>query len=207
MLRKLFACYNMSDSTDLCFWAVLMIVFFGMLRKSSLLLKYSNSLTESGICHFDVTEMTEESLMLVVRQSKTNQFGRRVHRIPFVACSENILCPVKAMLSHLVASKLLSVSNLFAFVRSGRSIILNHADFVSKLRLGLGVIGLNPNQFSAHSMRMGGCTMGSAAGLSVLDLKLRGDWKSDAIEQYLFVPGAQVVSAARIMSDFAAQLE
>jgi hypothetical protein len=49
--------------------------------------------------------------------------------------------------------------------------------------------------------------MGFAAGLSVIDLKLRGDWRSDAVERYLFVPGKQIVSAARIMADFAASGE
>ena len=46
--------------------------------------------------------------------------------------------------------------------------------------------------------------MGFAAGLSVVDLKLRGDWRSDAVERYLFVPGEKIVGAARIMTDFAA---
>jgi hypothetical protein len=30
--------------------------------------------------------------------------------------------------------------------------------------------------------------MGFEAGLSVVDLKLGGDWQSDAVERYLFVP-------------------
>jgi hypothetical protein len=47
--------------------------------------------------------------------------------------------------------------------------------------------------------------MGYAAGLSVIDLKMRGDWRSDAVERYLFVPSAHVFGAARSMSEFAAK--
>ena len=207
ILRDLYSCYDMCETADVCFWAALILGFFGMLRKSSLLLKFSNSAQEMGLCRYDVADLSDESFVLNVRRSKTNQFGQRVHRIPFVSCSEACLCPVRSLLAHLVASKLPSSSNLFAYCKSGRSLILNHADFVSKLRRGLGMIGLNPGLYSGHSMRRGGCTMGYAAGLSVVDLKLRGDWHSNAVEQYLFVPGAQIVSAARIMSEFAAQSE
>jgi hypothetical protein len=127
--------------------------------------------------------------------------------VPFVACAESTLCPVNALLSHLVASKLPSSANLFAYIEGGRSIILNHADFVTKLRLGLSAIGLNMALYSGHSMRRGGCTMGFEAGLCIIDLKLRGDWRSDAVERYLFVPNSHVVGAARSMADFAAHCE
>jgi hypothetical protein len=207
MLRKMFSFYDMSESVNLCFGAALLVGFFGMLRKSSLLLKFANSPPESGLCRSDVENLTIDHFVLVVRKSKTNQFGRRVHRVPFVSCTETSLFPVNALLSHLVASKLPSSANLFSYVEVGRTIILNHADFVRKLRLGLSAIGLNPSLFSGHSMRRGGCTMGFEAGLSVVDLKLRGDWQSDAVERYLFVPSSHVVGAARSMAEFAAQCE
>jgi hypothetical protein len=46
--------------------------------------------------------------------------------------------------------------------------------------------------------------MGFAAGLSVVDLKMRGNWRSNAVERYLFVPSAQVFGSARAMSEYAA---
>ena len=159
------------------------------------------------MCRSDVENLTIDNFVLVVRKSKTNQFGHRVHHVPFVSCAESCLCPVNALLGHLVASKLPSSANLFAYVDGGRTIVLNHADFVAKLRLGLSAIGLNPALYSGHSMRRGGCTMGFEAGLSIVDLKVRGDWQSDAVERYLFVPSSHVVGAARSMSEFAAQCE
>jgi hypothetical protein len=106
--------------------------------------------------------------------------------------------------NHLTTSKLPMDSSLFAFVVAGRRYVLTQAEFVTKLRAGISLIGLNPMFFSGHSLRRGGCTLGFAAGLSVVDLKLRGDWRSAAFERYLHVPSAQVFGAARAMVELAA---
>jgi hypothetical protein len=204
MLKKLALVYDLSNACDICFWVALLIGFFGMLRKSSLLLKFTNSPPEMGLCRSDLINMTADSFVLVVRRSKTNQFGRRTHQIPFVVCSDSSICPVRAVLVHLTSSKLPPASNLFSFVQGGRATVLCHTAFVAKLRRGLSVLGLNPSLYSADSLRRGGCTMGFEAGLSVIDLKMRGDWRSNAVERYLFVPSAHVFGSARAMSEFAA---
>jgi hypothetical protein len=89
MLKKLAHVYDLTDSCDVCFWAALLVGFFSMLRKSSLLLKFTNSLSEMGLCRYDLINMATESFVLEVRHSKTKQFGRRMHQIPFVSCVDS----------------------------------------------------------------------------------------------------------------------
>jgi hypothetical protein len=204
ILKKLALVYDLSRADNICFWAALMLGFYGMLRKSSLLLKYSDSPSEMGLCRSDLINMTADSFVLVVRRSKMNQFGRRTHQLPFIVCDDASVCPVRAVLKHLVTSKLSPSANLFSYVQDGKTMMWNHASFVAKLRRGLSAVGLNPGLYSAHSLRRGGCTMGFAAGLSVVDLKMRGDWRSNAVERYLFVPSAQIFGSARAMSEYAA---
>jgi hypothetical protein len=42
------------------------------------------------------------------------------------------------------------------------------------------------------------------AGLSVSEIKLRGDWKSQSFERYLYIPAAEVFKGAVRLSNFAA---
>jgi hypothetical protein len=156
ILKKLALVYELSRADDICFWAALMVGFYGMLRKSSLLPKFSDSPPEMGLCRSDLINMTADGFVLVVRHSKTNQFGRRTHQLPFIVCDDVSVCPVRAVLKHLVTSKLPPSANLFSYVQDGRSMTLNHSSFVAKMRRRLSVIGLNPGLYSAHSLRRGG---------------------------------------------------
>jgi hypothetical protein len=204
IMRKLSGVYDFSSSCDIAFWAALVLGFFGLLRKSSLLLRSASAKPDSCLVRGDVINLSVDSFVLLVRNSKTIQFGQRVLQIPYVACVDANLCPVRALLTHLTTSRLPADSSLFAFVSAGRRYVLLQSEFVAKLRAGISILGLNPMSYSGHSLRRGGCTLGFAAGLSVVDLKLRGDWKSAAFERYLHVPSAQVFGAARAMVELAA---
>jgi hypothetical protein len=205
ILRGLHAKYDFSCAIDVAFWGALLVGVFGLLRKSTLLLKNSRCAFNSGLCRFDLLNVTKDSFVLAVRHSKTIQFGQRTLQLPFVSCSDSRLCPVAAVLKHLTMSVLPRDAPLFAFVNAGRLVVLTHEAFVSKLRAGIAALGLDPLLFSGHSMRRGGCTLGFTAGLSVVDLKLRGDWRSDAVERYLHVPTSRIFNSARAMCEYAAQ--
>jgi hypothetical protein len=60
--------------------------------------------------------LQSDSFVLVVRHSKTNQFGPELHQIPYTFCSDIRLCPVHVKLMHLTTSKLLADSSLFSGV-------------------------------------------------------------------------------------------
>ena len=46
-------------------------------------------------------------------------------------------------------------------------------------------IGLDPNKFGAHSLRIGGATAALAAGVSPAQIRLLGRWSSDVAELYM----------------------
>jgi hypothetical protein len=96
-----------------------------------------------------------DSFVLVVRNSKTIQFGQSVLQIPFVACFDLELSPVRAVLSHLTTSRMPPDVPLFAFLAGGHTVVLTQVDFVTKLRVGLTRIGLNAINFSGHNLRRG----------------------------------------------------
>ena len=150
------------------------------------------------ISHGDVTNLTLSSFLLVIRQSKTNQFGQRILSLPYVASVDTRLCPVRAVLKHFGVSNLSLTKPLFNFVQSGKEVVFSHAFFIKRLKTGLQQTGNDASAMSCHSFRRGGATLAFSVGMSAIDIKLRGDWKSNAYEKYIVVSSdsaSQSVSA------------
>ena len=72
--------------------------------------------------------------------------------------------------------------------------------FVARLTTLLSSLGVNASDFSAHSFRRGGASYAFSIGLSPLQIKLRGDWGSDAYERYIFISTGAVMSVAKSLS-------
>ena len=200
ILAQISSLLNFSSPTDLCFWAALLIGFFGFLRKSTLLLKTCSSLPSSGICRSDVFNITTSSFSIVIRHSKTIQFGQRVLALPFAACSVPLLCPVRALLFHLVASPMASDRPLFSYSTPAGFVVLSQVPFVKRLKSLLAVAGYKASQYSAHSLRRGGASFAFNSGVSPLIIKARGDWSSNAFERYVFLTEHSTMAAAELLA-------
>ena len=103
------------------------------------------------------------------------------------------------LLGKNVLSKNLS---LFACIEFGKQKILTHSVFVKRLKLLLESLGYLSKNYSGHSFRRGGCTFCFEAGLSLTEIKIRGDWKSQAFERYLFVPASAIYHSAVRLADY-----
>jgi hypothetical protein len=187
-------------SADLSFWAACLLGFYGLLRKSTLLPKSKADLG-NVILRRDVINLCADSFVLCVRHSKTIQFGQRVLQIPFFFCETKSLCPVRVLLLHLLKSQLPPSARLFSFLVSGHIFELTHSVFVARLRKCLGICGFDPSVYSGHSFRRGGCTLSYEAGLGVMDIKMCGDWRSNAFERYLHIPTEKVFASACAISN------
>ena len=119
-----------SSSFDKSFWAAALIASFGFFRKSTILPISAGA--PGGICRRDVQGLTRVSFDLVVRHTKTIQFGQRVLTLPFVHCLDHRLCPVRALLSHLTSSPAPMDAHIFTFPSSGKLCLLTHSTFVAK---------------------------------------------------------------------------
>jgi hypothetical protein len=201
ILMKIQGYLDFSSPADIAFWAVCCIGFFGFLRKSTLLpvnseISLNKVLTRDDVCKLDI-----ESFCLNVRFSKVIQFGEKVHCIPFYCCDVVELCPVRAVLSHFGASPLGGGRPLFNYLLNGREVSLTASGFVVRLRKVLGVLGYSSSEYSAHSFRRGGASYAFSLGVSPLQIKLRGDWASDAYERYIFITAGSSMNVAHALSD------
>ena len=203
ILSSLYDVLDLKRASDLAFWAAALVCFYGLLRKNTLLPFSAGSSAPSFLIRSDVENMSSHSFLLRIRHTKTIQFGQRVLTIPFVSCVKEKLCPVVHLLRHLVNSPLSGKLSLFSYLEEGRVKSWTHAGFVTYLKKCLDLLGYAPNSYSGHSFRRGGCSACFEAGLSVTDIKLRGDWRSLSFERYIHVPAASIFKSARVLADFA----
>jgi hypothetical protein len=192
---------NLVDSpSDRSFWIACLIAFFGFLRKSTLLPASSELTLGKYIARSDIQSLTLQSFTVLVRFSKTIQFGQRVLSLPYVFCSDIRLCPVRALFSHIGLSPLSPSRPLFNFVQDGIERHFTNAFFMLRLRNGLRATGFPASEVSCHSFRRGGASLAYEVGLTATDIKQRGDWRSNAFEQYLTVGRSSTLHSAKLLA-------
>jgi integrase len=193
-------------AADNAFWAACLVAFFGFLRKSTLLPTTDMLVSGRFISRGDIVNITLSSFSMIVKQSKTNQFGQRILSLPYIASTDARICPVRAVLKHLGSSSLPATTPLFNFVQSGLQVAFTHAFFVKRLKSGLLQTGNDASSISCHSFRRGGATLAFAVGMSAIDIKLRGDWKSNAFERYVVVSPESASHSISVLTRGAEQI-
>ena len=147
----------------------------------------------------DIQMHDRNTYMIYVRHTKTIQFGERILRIPFVPSKAGVLCPISALNKLLIVCTRNKSQPLFSFRRGSKVSWWTHDTFVKKLRSLLSRAGYQPDKFSGHSFRRGGATLAFQRGLSITEVKQRGDWASSAVENYIFVSTEQIKQVANAL--------
>ena len=182
-LTQIRSVLDLNAIPDACFFAILTTCFFGLLRIGNVT---RGSHDPSFVTRGDVV-FCACGLLLRVRRSKTIQFGERLHNAVLPSYPGHPLCPVSALRNFLALSGdgFDSSVCLFSF-RNRHSLFVPSAYWVrSKLRKILSQLHLPSSSFSTHSLRRGGATWLLNAGVPLHVIRLLGDWKSDAVFQYL----------------------
>jgi hypothetical protein len=200
ILRRLHVFLSLDKPSDLAFWAACVIGFLGFMRKSTLLPLNAKVELEKILLRDDISGLDLSSFVLTVRRSKVIQFGQRVHTIPFALSPDSVLCPVRSLLSHFGASPLGGRRPLFNYMEKGREVWFSQSAFVVRLSALLRVAGYKASEYSAHSLRRGGASMAFDLGLSPLQIKMRGDWSSDAFERYVHISSSSAMVVAQSLS-------
>ena len=186
-----------SSPRDVAFWAGCIIAFFGFLRKNTLLPPSISSPGDACLLRGDIVFHDNTCFDINIRKSKTIQFGQRILTIPFCSSPSSPLCPVKAILNLFQVAPRGRDLPLFSYRYRGQVCWWTHSSFNTHLKSILKKMGEDYSQYSGHSFRRGGASFGFRAGLSMIEIKQRGDWASNAVERYIFVDENQIRSTAR----------
>ena len=135
-------------------------------------------------------------MIIKVRRSKVIQFSERELLIPVARTANLNLCAVSWCERHFLQVSASSDAPAFLVPSPTGYQPLPYKALQASIKFFSAQSGLNPDDFSSHSLRRGGATFLSIQGASIQDIRVRGDWSSDCVYKYIQQPLSQ-----RIISD------
>ena len=135
-------------------------------------------------------------MILRVRRSKTIQFKEWVLEIPVARCCNTKLCAVYWTEKHFAQMQAAPGDIAFRIPDETGSVPLSYRVYQETLKLFANIAGLGGEDFTPHSLRRGGCTYLTMCGISIEEIKARGDWATKTVYDYLKTP-----LQARILND------
>ncbi|KAK3270607.1 hypothetical protein CYMTET_20998 [Cymbomonas tetramitiformis] len=152
----LFITFSSWDLTNLSLSTTILVGFFGLLRKDNLTEGKVGAWNSRASLVRDDVIFTEdgETVWLRVKYSETIQCGERAGDAALFVIKKG------------TGKKMLLVP-------------LSHGDLVKGVKALAAPVGLDPGDYSGHSLRRGGATAALRLDVHSVYINLQGDWKSD----------------------------
>lgn len=173
--------YLTGNTGHVSFKAALLLSFRALLRKQQV------TKSEATLRRGDVT-IHKWGLMLTVRRSKTIQYKQRELKIPVSRVEDTRLCAVTWIEKHMAQMPAGKKDPLFMIPGPAGPEAIPYKAYQLTLKMICKQAGLDPSEFSSHSLRRGGATYLGMVGASVEEIKTRGDWSSECYMRYLKTP-------------------
>jgi len=207
MLRGIFSLLDMNQSGHQLVWGLLLIGYFFLLRRGEFL--KVDGKWEKYVLLFGDAQFYDESerpckarratmVGIVLRGGKNNQFGRNEIRYQF-ATGDPILCPVRGLAWIRIANRVHKTQPWEPIARTGSNHGVENRHVVQLLKEVAVVLGLNPANYSSHSIRIGGTTSLLNSGANPLVIKLLGRWLSDCYQSYPVLTSKGTVGVSKLM--------
>ncbi len=185
-LKVILSHLNVRDPVDGSIWGACLIMFYGLLRRSNVLVTGSRSFDPAK--HLRRRDVTFHpwGALISIRWSKTLQFKDRALSITLPRLKNHPLCPVQALYNTFEQTSTAPLDGPALMIHSKHGLVpLTVNCFAARIHSCLQLGGLDPSPFGTHSFRRGGATFAYQVGLSAQDIRLLGDWKSDCYLQYI----------------------
>ncbi len=159
MLLQFRKVLNLSSPLQASLWAAILIGFFAFLRKANIVPPSAASFhPATHLARGNITR-TAYGLSINLSHTKTIQYQDRQLQIPIAAVPGHALDPADAFDRMTALIPAPPTSPAFVYPdSSGRLVTFTHASFQSNLRSLIRAIGINPSNYSGHSLRRGGCS-------------------------------------------------
>lgn len=191
---------DMSSPFDVNVWAICLVLFHALLRKASVLPARATTGQDTNVlARADVT-FTPMGMCLLIKHTKTIQFGERSLTIPIPRLRNNVLCPVQAVFKafHMVPD-IPRTAPAFCVSKASSFSPITGQQFDARLKACLLLTGRDPRRFSAHSFRRAGATCMYQAGLPAETIRAVGDWRSSCYLKYLTIDNSTIYDAIATM--------
>ena len=199
-LRHMRHCLGISLPTHAAIWCLFTVAFFSFLRKSNLVPPSERDFDPlrhltRGDLHF-----TDNSTVLCVKWSKTLQFKEGLLLVPVPSIPGSDLCPVAAIKHYFSLVPVITDMSFFCAPKSSAVKPLTFTAVHRSIKATIAAIGLDPNNYSAHSFRHGGASFAFQAEVPGRLIQAQGDWCSDAYKLYIALPFRTLFCVADIMA-------
>jgi hypothetical protein len=208
MLVQMANWLDLNDPADASFWALFLVCFFLLLRKSNVVPVAVKNFDSSK--QFTRSDFSFSNNVMLVngKWAKNNQCGKHSGGLPVLPLPGSILCPVSAYVNMCRLVPAESSSPAFGLYVAGRYKPITYRQYQYKLKSLVEVIGKDPGLYSTHSFRRGGATFAFRAGIPGELIQVLGDWRSDAYLRYLDIPlEVKTVAAARFRHQIQVELK
>ena len=155
MLKLILSELDVTKSFDAAVWAAHLIMFYGLLRKSNVIVTSQSSFDpDKHLCRQDVL-IHHWGIALIIRWSKTNQFKSKTIKIPLPRSKGNQrqpLCPVQAIVnSFQLSSGALPEGPTLMYYVHAKLAALTYDRFLARIRQVLSGSSLDGSQVGCHS--------------------------------------------------------
>ena len=178
--------------------AVATTAFFGFFRLGELLPTSTAAFNPTtDLAWGDVAVDNRQNprmLQIHLKTSKTQQFGPGVDVV--LGTTGTTLCPVTAMVQYIKERG----SQPGAFFLSPAKTALTKAQFVSRIRAILQLLGLPHCDYAGHSFRIGAATTAASMGVEDSMIQTLGRWHSAAFLQYIRTPKEQLAAMSAVLA-------
>ena len=130
-------------------------------------------------------------IQVTIKQSKTDPFRQGVHL--YLGRTGNLVCPVNAILAYL-AVRDSSPGPLFKLTNGS---FRTRQQFALLISNTLKLAGIDDKHYNTHSFRIGAATSAKEAGISDVQIKMLGRWKSEAYQLYVRTPREQLAKLSK----------
>ena len=176
------------------FRSFLSLLFFSMLRVSSLLPYVASSFDPTRHPLLNDVQFTQRGLRLRLKWAKNLQASKDALFVPIFKHTIQGICPVLALQTYFATLRgTLSDRPLFLVTTPKGSVtFLTISRANLWLRLLISNTALAGQKVGFHSFRRGACNSAFNKGAPISDIKVFGCWKSDAMLGYLHQAPAQL---------------
>ena len=186
VLKLILSQLDVSVSFDAAVWAACLISFYGLLRKSNVMVSSEAAFEADKHLRRKDILIYHWGIALLIRWTKTNQFQSQTFHVPLPRLRGSQLCPVLAIVNCMQLSIGASPDGPALAYRTNRKLkVLTYDRFVARVRQCLSACNLEGSQFASHSFRRGGASHCYAIGLLSESIKLIGNWSSSCYLQYI----------------------
>ena len=185
ILCKVHSLLDLTTPFDATLWALLLVAFFTLSRKSNLVVTGKKPFDRRRqLCRSDVL-IGEKGPLVQYRWSKTNQFGSRVLLVPVLAIPGSVLCPLEAYTNMLQVTPVEADGPAFVLPINRNLVPVSYQVLQKFIKKCVAKLGLDPGMFSSHSLRRAGATWAFRSQVPGELIKTHGDWSSQAYLRYL----------------------